>query len=391
MIPIASNSVGVFVHMHSLGPSLAPKGRYSLLAEARRTSARPAPIHIPRGLDTNGWEHIPRTACRCALSKQSQQPSGQQPGNNNSSRRKRRPSRQGPPSISSHEQDSTALKTGDSTQQDGSAHAASLPQQQQPEDVIGQECYPFPDQCDDPDAGCANIEYTVSSSVGSYTDPGTCAVSYNDVSSNGYSSGSGQPHWPATGGTSHLDADAVRGLVYGATVRFSDSAALRLRRRAMVVWEQCGPKRVLLVKKPVPAAAAMLREMAQWLEGQGLQVFVEQSVHQSELPQFTPFCPTSTGVDFAITLGGDGTVLHLASLFEEDVPLPPVMCFAMGSLGFLTPFDAAAYRACLERVLAANRQPLYCTLRTRKRCVVLDRAGHQLRVHHILNECVVDR
>jgi hypothetical protein len=30
----------------------------------------------------------------------------------------------------------------------------------------------------------------------------------------------------------------VRGLVYGATVRFSDSAALRLRRRAMVVWEE---------------------------------------------------------------------------------------------------------------------------------------------------------
>jgi hypothetical protein len=26
--------------------------------------------------------------------------------------------------------------------------------------------------------------------------------------------------------------------VYGATVRFSDSAALRLRRRAMVVWEE---------------------------------------------------------------------------------------------------------------------------------------------------------
>jgi TolA-binding protein len=34
--------------------------------------------------------------------------------------------------------------------------------------------------------------------------------------------------------------DAVRGLIYGATVRFSDSAALRLRRRAMVVWEQVG-------------------------------------------------------------------------------------------------------------------------------------------------------
>jgi len=31
---------------------------------------------------------------------------------------------------------------------------------------------------------------------------------------------------------------------------------------------------------------------------------------------------------------------HLASLFAEDAPLPPVMCFAMGTLGFLTPFDA---------------------------------------------------
>jgi hypothetical protein len=152
--------------------------------------------------------------------------------------------------------------------------------------------------------------------------------------------------------------DAVRGLIYGATLRFSDSAALRLRRRAMVVWEQVrqqprrlpgcslepvpaaytcacagcgqlacncaslqprlccaarlqgvckrtgalthmhymlvlcwpalladaalplcvlvcdqgGPRRVLIVKKPVPAAAAQLEEMATWLQQQGLQV-----------------------------------------------------------------------------------------------------------------------
>lgn len=43
------------------------------------------------------------------------------------------------------------------------------------------------------------------------------------------------------------------------------------------------------------------------------------------------------------------------------------------------------------RVLAANRKPLYCTLRTRKRCAVLDGDGQLKRVHHILNECVVDR
>lgn len=42
-------------------------------------------------------------------------------------------------------------------------------------------------------------------------------------------------------------------------------------------------------------------------------------------------------------------------------------------------------------MLAANRRPLYCTLRTRKRCAVLDNNGQLKRVHHILNECVVDR
>lgn len=37
---------------------------------------------------------------------------------------------------------------------------------------------------------------------------------------------------------------------------------------------QAGPRRVLIVKKPVPAAAAQLEEMANWLEQQGLQVHV---------------------------------------------------------------------------------------------------------------------
>ena len=34
-----------------------------------------------------------------------------------------------------------------------------------------------------------------------------------------------------------------------------------------------------------------------------------------------------------MTLGGDGTVLHLTSLFIADEPLPPVVAFAMGTLG----------------------------------------------------------
>jgi NAD+ kinase len=59
---------------------------------------------------------------------------------------------------------------------------------------------------------------------------------------------------------------------------------------------------------------------------------VEPAVAATECPQFDAFHPGAAPVDFCITLGGDGTVLHLATLFEADEPLPPVMSFAMGSL-----------------------------------------------------------
>ena len=55
-------------------------------------------------------------------------------------------------------------------------------------------------------------------------------------------------------------------------------------------------------------------------------------------------------MDLCITLGGDGTVLHLASLFVADEPLPPVVSFAMGTLGFLTPFDVTDFADTLNRV-----------------------------------------
>jgi NAD+ kinase len=46
-------------------------------------------------------------------------------------------------------------------------------------------------------------------------------------------------------------------------------------------------------------------------------------------------------------LGGDGTVLFASLLFQRIVP--PVLSFAMGSLGFLTKFDFARYQAILPR------------------------------------------
>ncbi|KUI71182.1 NAD(+) kinase [Cytospora mali] len=50
--------------------------------------------------------------------------------------------------------------------------------------------------------------------------------------------------------------------------------------------------------------------------------------------------------DFAITLGGDGTVLYASWLFQRIVP--PVLSFALGSLGFLTKFDFENYQNILS-------------------------------------------
>ncbi|KAK4137882.1 ATP-NAD kinase [Trichocladium antarcticum] len=53
--------------------------------------------------------------------------------------------------------------------------------------------------------------------------------------------------------------------------------------------------------------------------------------------------------DFVITLGGDGTVLYASWLFQHIVP--PVLSFALGSLGFLTKFDFGEFRKTLAVAL----------------------------------------
>ncbi|KAJ8109727.1 hypothetical protein ONZ43_g6056 [Nemania bipapillata] len=56
--------------------------------------------------------------------------------------------------------------------------------------------------------------------------------------------------------------------------------------------------------------------------------------------------------DFIITLGGDGTVLYASWLFQRIVP--PVLSFALGSLGFLTKFDFGEYQQSLNTAFATG-------------------------------------
>jgi hypothetical protein len=85
--------------------------------------------------------------------------------------------------------------------------------------------------------------------------------------------------------------------------------------------------------------------------------------------------PQSDGIfiDFCITLGGmitllsvcltitrigDGTLLHLNSLFSSSKSscyIPPVLSFSRGTLGFLTPFDCKDYRVLIDRIMMSSQ------------------------------------
>lgn len=69
--------------------------------------------------------------------------------------------------------------------------------------------------------------------------------------------------------------------------------------------------------------------------------------------------------DFVITLGGDGTVLFTSWLFQTIVP--PVLPFALGSLGFLTNFDFTDHQKVIDNVIEKG---IRVNLRMRFTCTV---------------------
>ena len=71
-------------------------------------------------------------------------------------------------------------------------------------------------------------------------------------------------------------------------------------------------------------------------------------------------------VDFVLVFGGDGTLLHVSSLFPNNCP--PIIPFALGSLGFLTPFKAEDYQQMVDNVI---RGYFFVTSRTRIICDII--------------------
>lgn len=59
-------------------------------------------------------------------------------------------------------------------------------------------------------------------------------------------------------------------------------------------------------------------------------------------------------VDLTTTLGGDGTILHAASLFATAKSVPPILSFSMGTLGFLGEWKFNEYKRAFREVYVSG-------------------------------------
>ncbi|KAI8906005.1 ATP-NAD kinase-like domain-containing protein [Gorgonomyces haynaldii] len=164
-------------------------------------------------------------------------------------------------------------------------------------------------------------------------------------------------------------------------------------------WDKT-PKKVLIVCKLQDDLIQMALDSARWLMEINM---TRELVNESPVPdspseessrlQFwdADFSskPESDLIDFVITLGGDGTVLFAAWLFQKKVP--PIIPFNLGSLGFMTEFDYSGFKTTIQKILDADAMRM--NFRMRFQCTVhrkhLDEDHGK--VYQILNDVVIDR
>lgn len=162
--------------------------------------------------------------------------------------------------------------------------------------------------------------------------------------------------------------------------------------QVMLVWN-ARPRRVLILTKKGPDLLPSLIEAVRHLvTTERVAVMVEPAVHEevsaaAGVPVETFDSPSSLHecVDLVVCLGGDGLILHVSTLFRG--PVPPVLSFNLGSLGFLTPFDFKDFGSNMASVFSGQ---CLLSLRMRLTCSVL-RDGEVVKEFDVLNEVVVDR
>lgn len=88
-----------------------------------------------------------------------------------------------------------------------------------------------------------------------------------------------------------------------------------------------------------------------------------------------------------VLLGGDGTILHGVRMFQHH-RAPPVVLFALGTLGFLLPFDVRHFGKVFGEVYGGTSRVLH---RSRLRCAVTRADGTEEPLVLAMNDLVLHR
>eukprot|EP00049_Salpingoeca_infusionum_P012353 m.225504 g.225504 ORF g.225504 m.225504 type:complete len:569 (-) comp15160_c0_seq2:296-2002(-) len=191
-------------------------------------------------------------------------------------------------------------------------------------------------------------------------------------------------------------------------------------------WGSRGPRYVMIVKKPGDdEVTSWFKKVLEYFTQSHpeISVFVPPEMFRDELHALRKSetlqkvhtwstadrsGPSSIGFDFIVSLGGDGTLLHITHLFQKRVPY--VVCFALGSLGFLTQFNIQDYESVLTDVIQGNnmsvtpRLRLKCEVNTPEESMVEQESNPLQKLlaaqftsdeavphYRVLNEVVIDR
>lgn len=130
------------------------------------------------------------------------------------------------------------------------------------------------------------------------------------------------------------------------------------------------PQHILVIKRLGESTREPFIEILNFLiHVCNLNIYIEESEYESDYLRIEENLLDSEGksfncnldkiceknkslIELIICLGGDGTLLHVSSMFQNKCP--PVLSINFGSVGFLCPFEFENYQSCIKAALCGG-------------------------------------
>ncbi len=138
----------------------------------------------------------------------------------------------------------------------------------------------------------------------------------------------------------------------------------------------------IVAKSQEPKVVRLVRGLVPWLEKRGKKILVENGIPGSAAASCTKE-EMARQADLIISLGGDGTLLSIASLI--NTPEVPILGVNMGGLGFITEMAATELEPVLIRILQGD-------YRVEQRMVLkicIESEDEEPRSFRVLNDAVI--